>query len=346
MRASTAILYPFAILYDVVTLVRNRLYDLSLKPSASFDVPVVSIGNLAVGGTGKTPMVEHLIRLLGPERHVATLSRGYKRKSKGFRIANEKDSALTIGDEPFQFYNKFKDKVVVAVGEERALAISNILQEFPDTNVIVLDDAFQHRRVKPQFQILLTVYDNPFYKDFLLPAGRLRESKIGAKRADVVVVTKCPETLQVDEMMEIEKQIHHYCAKPVFFSTIHYGELISLSGPASPLPPKEVILVTGLANAAHLKRFIEKNYSLRYHFEFDDHHEYTESDLTAIVSKAKSLNANIVTTEKDAMKLMTPSFKQFLTEAGWFYLPIEIQFVKSGRDFDEMVLNAVTNAGF
>jgi tetraacyldisaccharide 4'-kinase len=343
MKAATALLFPFAVLYDAVTSVRNRLYDLSLRPSASFEIPVVSVGNLAVGGTGKTPMVEHLIRLLSNSYSVATLSRGYKRTTKGFRIANDTDSAETLGDEPFQFYSKFKAKTVVTVGEERALAISNILQEFPETSVILLDDAFQHRRVKPAFQILLTVYDNLFFNDWLLPAGRLRESKTGARRADVVVVTKCPHTLLEEEMISIEKRIHHYTSKPVFFTTIHYGEPTAV-GSNSPRPEKNIVLVTGLANADHLKFFLSQNHTIVRHFEFEDHHHYTEADVKRMVNVAREKGAQIVTTEKDATKLRAAQCSQHFGDMSWFYIPIEIGFLKSGRDFDEMVLNAVANA--
>jgi tetraacyldisaccharide 4'-kinase len=330
-------------LYDAATSVRNRLYDLSIRPSAAFDVPVISVGNLAVGGTGKTPMVEHLIRLLSNSYSVATLSRGYMRKTKGFRIAGNSDSAETIGDEPFQFYSKFAEKVKVTVGEERALAITNILQEFPDVNAIILDDAFQHRSVRPHFQILLTVYDNLFFDDWLLPAGRLRESKTGAKRANVVVVTKCPEHLQEDEMIIIEKKIHRYTGKPVFFTTIHYGAPIALAGKDS-TPDKKVILVTGLANADHLRQYVESNFELVHHFEFKDHHDYRETELDQIVAHAKKEGAQIITSEKDAVKLKGTRFQQHLKHAQWFYIPIEIGFLKSGQDFDAMVLNAVAHA--
>lgn len=343
MNLANALLFPFAILYDAITSVRNRLYDLSIKPSASFDVPVISVGNLAVGGTGKTPMVEHLIRLLSNSRNVATLSRGYKRKTTGFRIADPSDNAETIGDEPFQFYTKFSKKVKVTVGEERALAISTILQEFPEVDTVLLDDAFQHRRVKPTFQILLTVYGNLFFDDWLLPAGRLRESKTGVKRADVVVVTKCPERLTEDEMIAIESKIHRYTSKPVFFTTIHYGVPESLSTNRG-IIDKKVVLVTGLANAEHLKQYVEKNFALVHHFEYNDHHRYSPAELDSIVTLAKEKNAQVITSEKDAMKLRSSQFERHLHDREWFYIPIEIGFLKSGRDFDAMVLNAVAHA--
>ena len=186
------LLFPFSWLYYLITQIRNRLYDRGLKPSVKFELPVICVGNLTVGGTGKTPMIEHLIRLLQNRFKVATLSRGYGRATKGIRIAGPSENASTIGDEPFQFYTKFGKRITVAVGEERALAIPTILQECSDTQIILLDDGFQHRKVSPGFSILLTDYHRPFYNDFLLPSGRLRESRWGAERADVIVVTKCP----------------------------------------------------------------------------------------------------------------------------------------------------------
>jgi tetraacyldisaccharide 4'-kinase len=338
----TLVLYPFAILYDLVTAVRNRLYDLKLKPSAQFDLPVISVGNLAVGGTGKTPMIEHMIRLLSPEHLVATLSRGYKRSTTGFRIAEEKDSALTIGDEPFQFYKKYGNKVMVAVGEERAMAIPGMLDARPGIQVILMDDAFQHRKVKPSFQILLTDYKSPFYNDFLLPAGRLRESRKNAMRADVIVMSKCPSAMQEDEMISIEANIRKYSDKPVFFSSIRYGDLVPVNG--KPFESDEVVLLTGIANSAPLLSYVNANYKLARHFNFPDHHLYTASDLTKIAEAAHNHRAAVITTEKDAAKIGSTEFMPFLSATPSFYLPIEVEFLKNGKDFDEMIINAVKNA--
>lgn len=333
-------LYPFAVLYDAVTSVRNRMYDLSLKPSVSFDLPVISVGNLSVGGTGKTPMIEHLIRRLSGDRKIATLSRGYKRTTKGFRMAGPNDSPATLGDEPFQFYRKFKDNVVVAVGEERAMAIPQIVDEHPETDVILLDDAFQHRRVKPSLQILLTDYHHPFYDDFLLPAGRLRESKKGAGRADVVVVTKCPEHLSEEEMMTIESKISTYSEKPVFFSTIRYGDPVPM-GHSTPFD-NPVILVTGLADPTSLEQYVKTNFKLVQHVRYPDHHPYQQDEVGTIARIATEANACVITSEKDSVKLMALDLKA--ANVPFFYLPIEIDFIKNGKEFDEIVLNAITHA--
>lgn len=344
MKVIRFLLFPLAVLYDAITSVRNQLYDLGLKPSARFDIPLISVGNLAVGGTGKTPMIEHLVRLLRNSYNVATLSRGYGRVTKGFRLADEKDNAATIGDEPYQFFKKFKGQIAVTVGEERALAIPSLLDMKPQTNVILLDDAFQHRRVTPSFQILLTDYNNPFYKDYLLPVGKLRESRHGAERADVIIITKCPPELQDEEMMEIETKVRKDVNKPIFFSTVHYGNMVKFDGYQHTQSPEHIILVTGIANPKPLLTHLKSNYKLIRHFDFPDHHHYSRSDLETITALAEEHKATVITTEKDFVKIDVAEFGIFLSRAPFFYLPIEIEFLKNGKDFDEMVLNVVKNA--
>jgi tetraacyldisaccharide 4'-kinase len=343
MKVIRILLFPLSVLYDIITQVRNKLYDLGMKPSAKFDLPVIGIGNLAVGGTGKTPMTEHLIRLLASSHRVATLSRGYGRKTKGFRIAGVTDDASTLGDEPFQFYGKFHQQIIVAVGEERVMAIPNILHEFPETEIILLDDAYQHRKVSPSFQILITDYNNPFYEDYLMPAGRLRESRKGSNRADVIVVSKCPADISEDVMMRMEAAIREYVTKPVFFTKINYGVPVSLNDGERSLP-KNVVLVSGIANAKPLNDHIKNHYGLIKHFDFPDHHHYAEHDLKEIVKFAREHNASVIVTEKDAVKLTSPALKSLVSEIPFFYLPISIEFIKSGEDFDEMVKNVVHRA--
>jgi tetraacyldisaccharide 4'-kinase len=338
------LLFPFAILFDAITSVRNQLYELGFKPSARFDLPLISVGNLAVGGTGKSPMIEHLIRLLKDRFRIATLSRGYGRATKGFRLANQSDNASTLGDEPFQFFKKFETQVCVAVGEERAMAIPNLLDLCPDIQVILLDDAYQHRRVAPSFQILLTDYNKPFYRDFLLPVGSLRESRHGAERADVIVVTKCPPELSEDEMMEIETEIRKNSNKPIFFTTVRYGNIISFGSAVLNGLPERIVLVSGIASAKPMASFISSGYKIVRHFDFPDHHTYSTRDLQEITEVARAQNAAIITTEKDFVKLDVAEFHIFLSQAPFFYLPIEIEFLKNGKDFDEMLLNVVKNA--
>lgn len=344
MRPAAIILFPFAVLYDLMTSVRNKMFDLELKPSASFDVPVISVGNLNVGGTGKTPMIEHLARTLIPNFKIATLSRGYMRKTRGFRIAGPTDNASTLGDEPYQLYNKFNGKLNVTVGEERAMAIPQIIHEIPEVNVVLLDDAFQHRQVKPSFQVLLTDYSKPFYNDLLLPAGRLRESKKGAVRADVVVVTKCPHDLSDDRMIEVQQKIKTYTSKPVFFAGIRYGEAEAFVNGHSVAFKEKVVLVSGLADANRFEEYCSKQFGVVKHFDFNDHHNYQEGELKEVNEVARKHGAVVITTEKDAVKINTERFKLITSEISWFYLPIEMEFLKNGKDFDEMILNAARNA--
>lgn len=336
------LLVPFAMLYDVIMNTRNRLYDLKIKPSVSFDVPVIGVGNLAVGGTGKTPMTEYLIRLLSPTNKIATLSRGYGRKTKGFRITNQQDTAATVGDEPFQMFRKYSPGVHVAVGEDRALAIPMILQELPDTAAIILDDAFQHRRVVPGFSILLTEYFNPFYNDNLLPYGRLREGPEGAERADVIVVTKSPEHLADDKMMEVEGALRKYTDKPVFFSKIRYGEPQPFGSSAK--ISHNVILLTGIANASVLVEYVKRNFELLKHFSHRDHYDFKLSDLQDVQALFKEkqkggMEVSILTTEKDKAKLERTEFKPIMSILPIFYLPIEAEFLRNGKEFDALVLS-------
>lgn len=338
MRILGLLLLPFAVIYDLLTRARNRMFDTGARPSVQFDLPVLCVGNLAVGGTGKTPMVEYLVRLLVPERKVAMLSRGYGRLTKGPRIAGPSDTPSTIGDEPFQFYRKLGDRAVVAVGEERALAIPMILHQYPETDVIILDDAFQHRQVRPSFQILLTDYNRLFINDYVLPAGRLRESKRGAGRADVVVVTKCPPHLSEDEQIQIEHAIRLYANRTVFFSSVCYGNILPVMDNA-PARIEDIVLVTGIANPAPLEAHLRQYHNIVRHFRFRDHHAYTARDFMNICDVALKARAVVVTTEKDLGKMNVQYFKNASVDL--CYLPIEVEFLKNGKEFDEMVLNAV-----
>ncbi len=337
------LLFPFAILFNLITRVRNYFYDRGLKPVASFSIPIICIGNLSTGGTGKTPMIEHLIRLLAHRHKLATLSRGYKRKTAGFRIAQAGDNAETLGDEPSQFYNKYGDQITVAVGEDRALAIPSILQEFPETEVVLLDDAFQHRRVKPSLSIVLTQYSKPFYADFLLPTGNLRESRDGVNRADVVVVTKCPTSITDDNIMKIEKAIHRYACKPVFFTTIHYGNPLPYDGRKKiDESIDKVIVVTGIANSAPFITYVKQHYTVVHHLEFPDHHCYTAADIQRMKEALmQAPDAVILTTEKDKANLEAPTIGTLTNALPLFFIPIEVQFIRNGVDFDELVLSHV-----
>jgi tetraacyldisaccharide 4'-kinase len=265
LKSFRILLLPFALLYWVGIAVRNWLYDRNIFKSTSYGLPLICVGNLSVGGTGKSPMVEYLIRQLKNHYRVATLSRGYKRKTKGYALANENTTALDIGDEPMQFHLKFPE-VPVAVGEERIEAIPQLLHDRPDTQAIILDDAFQHRKVKAGLNILLTDYNNLFTRDFYLPTGDLRDLKSSYKRAEIMVVTKCKPDLTTEEKQKLIKEINPLKTQQLFFTAIEYGDLYHIINNNSFVlaPDTEVLLVTGIANPRPLKKMLEKH-SNSYH---------------------------------------------------------------------------------
>jgi len=319
-------------MYYLVTWVRNKMYDLGIKASKSYQIPIVCVGNLSVGGTGKTPMIEYLIRQLKDTYQIATLSRGYKRKTFGFQIANKDSSSESIGDEPFQFYNKFKNDIIVAVDSDRQNGIEKI-QSFDDSvNVILLDDAFQHRKVKAGINILLTTYGNLYVDDFMLPTGNLREPKIGAQRADIIIVTKCPETLSNDEKVNIVKKLKPNSNQKVFFSVIEYSNFIINKNKKINLQDvNNFTLVTGIANARPLVEFLNSKNRNFKQLNFKDHHEFSENDISQF-----SKEEFVVTTEKDFMRLQNQeSLKENL-----FYLPIEVKIDKP-TEFNTLVHNFV-----
>ncbi len=339
------LLFPFAVIFRIATGVRNHLYAIGHKKSFRFEVPVINVGNLNIGGSGKTPAIEYLVRLLKDKYQIATLSRGYGRRTRGFRFANEKDSASTLGDEPYQFFLNFGKDVKVVVGEDRAFAIPNILYEHPDTSVILLDDAYQHRRVSPHFNILLTDCEQPFYDDFLLPMGRLREARTEASRADVVVVTKCRETISLETQDGIRESVKRYAGdKPVFFSSIQYGQPKAFRS-SNLAPAMKVILVTGIAKPEPLEEYVRMNFDLIRHFRFKDHHLYSIGDLNKLHNFASDQGepVSLLTTEKDMVRLLDQKFAEHLKHFGWFYLPIEMKFIKNGAEFDKLVINAIEN---
>jgi tetraacyldisaccharide 4'-kinase len=340
LKLIRVILFPITILYDVITRVRNHLYDSGYKPSFKFEVLTISVGNLNVGGSGKTPMVEYLIRLLKGIRQLATLSRGYGRGTKGFRLASEQDSARTLGDEPFQIYRKFGSHVKVAVGEERALAIPNILHEHPEVDLILLDDAFQHRSVQPHFSILLTEYTSLFFNDLVIPTGNLREARKGASRADVAVVTKCPDVLENFEREQIALGIKKYLGeKPVFFSRISYGKPIGFGSDEN--ISKSIILVSGIAHASSLASFLRMRHEIVRHFHFQDHHSYLEKEMKEIIDLSRLHQCSILTTEKDMVRLIDSRFDGMIKQASIFFIPIQMEFLENGPDFDKLITEKV-----
>jgi len=341
------LLSPFSFLYLLITSFRNHLYNIGYTRSFKFDTKIIAVGNLTVGGTGKTPHVEYLIRLLKDSYKIATLSRGYGRKTKGILIADDKATASTLGDEPMQFYKKFSSDVSVVVGEERALAIPTILFEKPDTQVILLDDAYQHRKVIPDLNILLTDYNRPFYEDSILPGGRLRESRSGAKRADLVIVSKCPANLDEEKRNEIISKIKRYSSAtaPIFFTGISYKEPCSVFG-NSVETIKKIILFSGIVKTKGLKAEVEKNYELLKFFEYPDHYEYSEKDFKKMANYyAENYKEGLalLTTEKDMVKIISHPQRDLLENLPLYYLPIEVFFLRDKEKFDALVLNSLNN---
>jgi tetraacyldisaccharide 4'-kinase len=326
------LLFPFAILYGFITSLRNYLYDKGILKSYSFDIPVIAVGNLSVGGTGKTPQIEYLIRLLSPKYKVATLSRGYKRKSEGFVLADADSNAEILGDEPFQYFKKFPN-VQVAVDADRKNGIEQLLNQKEKPEIVLLDDAFQHRKVKAGFYILLTSYGDLFSDDFLLPAGNLRESSNGAKRANVIIVTKCPSGISEEEQEFIKKRIG--LNLPVFFSTVSYDEKVyndSETLAVSEVKSTPKILLAGIAKPKPFFDYLKSEADEI--MTFPDHHHFSESEIVDIKIKAK--DKIIITTEKDFVRLEAKNLKKQL-----FYLPIKSELIANQHAFDQILLHYV-----
>lgn len=344
------LLLPFSGVYGLLLSVRNLLFDNQLFESIRPNIYSISVGNLTVGGTGKTPMVEFLIKWYHAQkplthREMATVSRGYGRRTKGFRIATDQDSAGTIGDEPLQLYRKFKKWVRVCVGERRVNAIRQVQQQYPETKVVLLDDAFQHRAIRPHLNLLLMDYNRPFYQDYPFPAGRLRERRVGARRADAVVVTKCPTHLSVTEQNKINAQLRRYAhpQTPIFFAGLHYAQPLSFSDnqPVSEL--NDVVLVSGLANADPLEQYVKQTYSLKKHHRFADHYAYTREDLDRVLAELRP-GVSLLTTEKDWVKLSDLLTSDERSTLALFYLPVEVQFLPDyERAFTTFLDDAITN---
>ncbi len=329
LKSFKYLLFPFSLLYGAVIWLRNFLFDKSIIKSSYFNFPIICVGNLATGGTGKTPMTEYLIELLHTNFEVATLSRGYKRKTKGFAIANERTTALEIGDEPMQFHQKYP-KVTVAVGESRLEAIPQLLHLKPTTNVIILDDGFQHRHVKAGLNILLTEQSNLFSRDFLLPVGDLRDITSSKKRADIIIVTKCKDDFTVEKKNEIEKELGLLPTQQIYFSEIKYGQPYHLYSNKNVkiYGDEDVLLIAGIANPMPLKNYLNKFTKSYDMLRFADHHIFNSNDLADIkihFEKIKSTNKIIITTEKDAVRLK--KFEAELNSTPIYVLPIKHQFL-------------------
>ncbi|KQR93678.1 lipid-A-disaccharide synthase [Chryseobacterium sp. Leaf180] len=334
-------LYPFSLGYRFVTSARNTLYDLRIFKSTKFSTPVINVGNLSVGGSGKSPMVMYLAKFLSKKYRTGVLSRGYGRLTKGYDVTNYESNYKTVGDEAMQLFERFKNRFVIAVSEERVPGAKKVIEDM-DLDVLILDDAMQHRAIHPGFTILMTDYNDPYFKDYLLPAGDLRESRNGAQRADVIMVSKCP-----DELTEEKKQYYISRIKPspsqkVFFSSIGYDENVYSKEkmlPDNNLNYYDILLITGIANPkpllSHLGRFSKRVKHLKYR----DHHNFSEADIKEILTEYNKLGEYriILTTEKDYVRLKTyDSLRQIM-----YYWPINV-VIDRKEDFNKIIIDYIT----
>ena len=339
-------LYPLSILYGAGVLLRNKLFDAGILKSKSFDIPIINVGNLAVGGTGKTPHTEYLIRLLSPQFKVAVLSRGYKRKSKGFQLADKNTTPDILGDEPYQIYSKFPE-ITVAVDADRCHGIEELMKSEDKPDVIILDDAYQHRYVKAGYNILLTDSHRPFFADCLMPSGRLREHRRGRKRAQCIIVTKCDPEMTDITFDYIRKRLKPLTYQDVFFSSLSYSELTNIFTGEKREFGKDtsMLLVTGIAQPRTLEKYIRESWQEAGSIRFNDHHDFNNDDIKKITEsfeKISNKNKAIIVTEKDAVKLRTLNIPESLREK-IFFLPLEIIFLQNKEKiFNSKILEYVT----
>jgi tetraacyldisaccharide 4'-kinase len=339
-------LLPISVLYGIGVSIYQSLYQTGILKSVRFSFPVLSIGNLTVGGTGKTPHVEYLIRLLTPYLEMGVLSRGYKRRSRGFLFVEPQHDASLVGDEPRQIADKFPG-LAFAVAENRALAIPRMLRERPELQLIVLDDGYQHFPVRAGLQLLLTEYARPYTRDFLLPTGRLREWSYGAARANAVIVTKCPEGLERSQREQMRTTLRLKPEQSLFFSGLRYGEPYHLFHPGRHFllnPSVHVTVISAIAQADYLVDYLEPRVGSLQSFHFEDHHYFTETELDGLLSRHRAVtntNKMILTTEKDATRLRL--HRNFLEQrqAEVYVLPVEVYFYDPGA-FDDYIRSFLT----
>lgn len=339
------LLLPFACIYGLVVIVRNWCYDKGIFESQSFDIPIISIGNLDVGGAGKTPMTEYLIRLLKDRYKLATLSRGYGRDTEGFILADSNSVATEIGDEPAQFKQKFPG-ITVAVCERRAGGTEQLIAL--GYNLVLLDDAYQHRAINPGFSILLFDYSRVFEPRIMLPAGNLREPFAGRKRADVIVIAKCPAELNEQEMESIRLRIQPFDGQELFFTGINYGELADVNGKAAAIKINKddtVFLLTGIANPLPLLKHLDNQVQQVIHHNYADHHQYTLKNITKLADEFKACKAPnklVITTEKDIQRLREPGLQALVKQLNILVLPVQVQFLAEGQSqFNKIIENYV-----
>ena len=333
-------LFPFSFLYYIITLIRNLFFDWGIITSQKLQEPSICIGNLSVGGSGKTPMTIYLTNLLKNDFQIQILSRGYGRKTSGYKEVTLDSTSDDVGDEPLLYKNRFKTEITVAVAEKRSLGANELLKIQTKNSILLLDDAFQHRSVNAGFSILLTPFQQIFSSDFLLPVGNLREARCGAKRADCIVITKCPESIESAHKNRIIECMQKY-SKPIFFSSIEYGELISFGAKRTSI--ESILLVCGIAQPETLIIELRKKYKVEV-LLFADHHNFDSSDIKEIHQKFNTFaleNVVIITTEKDYVRLQTKLTADELETYPWYYLPIELK-IENEDEFNLLIKKYVT----
>ncbi len=352
VKRRSILLYPLSLIYGWITGLRNFFYDSNILRTHRFDLPVISVGNITVGGTGKTPHTEYLVKLLKDSFKIATLSRGYKRRTRGFKIAEPSSDVNTIGDEPLQIYRKNTD-ITVAVDADRVRGIQEIIRERPEITVVILDDAFQHRRISPGLSILLADFGRPVVKDYMLPYGNLREGASNMRRADVIIITKTPENISPIQKRIRLRELDKAPYQKLFFTSMMYLEPSPVfSKDSSEILPERaewkkisIVLVTGIADASPFKKYLQKYFGKVVHVDFPDHHLYDEHDLSKIQSAWKEIKnplKYIITTEKDAVRLQELKNIEEPFRSAFYYIPIGINFLFDEKDiFDKMILDYV-----
>jgi len=333
-------LYPFSLGYKVVTGTRNTLYDLGIFKSTKFRTPVINVGNLSVGGSGKSPMVMYLAKSLSKQYRTGVLSRGYGRLTKGYAVTNYESNYKTVGDEAMQLFERFKNRFVIAVSEKRVPGAQKVIEDM-DLDVLILDDAFQHRAIKAGFNILMTDFNDPYFKDYLLPAGDLRESRNGAKRADIIMVSKCPDELTEETKQYYISRIRPERGQKVFFSSIGYDE--NIYGREKMLPDNnlnyyDILLITGIANPKPLLQHLAKFSQRVKHLKFRDHHNFTDDDIKKIIAEYKKMGEYklILTTEKDYVRLKTFDYLRDVA----YYWPINV-VIDRKDEFNEIIADYI-----
>lgn len=333
-------LYPFSVIYDVVTGVRNTLYDLGISKSTRFKTPIINVGNLSVGGSGKSPMVMYLAEMLSKNYRTGVLSRGYGRVTKGYEVTNYDSNYKTVGDEAMQLFQRFKNKFVIGVCEDRVAGATKLIYDM-DLEALVLDDAYQHRAIKAGFNILMTDYNDPYFKDYLLPAGDLRESRNGYKRANIIMVSKCPPDLTEEKKQYYRSRIKPLKHQKVYFSSINYDEnvySIRQQLPDNNLAYYDILLITGIANPKPLLQHLSKFSQKVKHLKFKDHHNFSDEDIKNILAQYKKMGEYklILTTEKDYVRLKTFDYIRELV----YYWPINVQ-INEQEEFNKTIQDYV-----